>query len=107
MGRREQDEGAGMIYVIHWAEKRWTGHSIPAGSREADAIRHIMGGHVEGAITRIDRYDTSEHIADDVTDDMACALAREVMDGNYPPTGQVRDFIEERLGVGAAIPAAA
>ena len=96
-----------MIYVIHWAEKRWTGHSIPAGSREADAIRHIMGGHVEGAITRVDRYDTDEHIADDVTEDMARALAREVVSIGDPPSDQVRDFIESQLGVGTAIRAAA
>lgn len=102
-----QDERLIMIYVIHWREKRFTGHSIPAGSTQAHAIRHIMGGHVEGAITRIDRYDTDEHIADDCTEDMARALARAVADDGDPATDQVRDFIESVLGVGTALPAAA
>jgi hypothetical protein len=96
------------VFVIHWSDKHYIGHDVErgGGARER-VIAAIMGGHVQGSIDTIDHYDTEEHTADDVTEDIALAVAQRVVDIGDPPSAFVRDFIEEQCGVGTAIPAQA
>jgi hypothetical protein len=96
------------IWVLHWSDKHYLGHMIERGTGGRDALlAAILGGHVEGSIDGVDMYDTDEHVADDVSEDIALELARRVVAIGDPPTGQVRDFIEEQCGIGTAIPAQA
>jgi len=92
-------------WVIHWSDKNYIGHVLENGAARERVLAAIMGGHVEGRIDGVDRYDTDEHTADDVSEEIALELARRVVALGEPPSCQVRDFIEEQCGVGRAIPA--
>lgn len=94
-------------WVIFWSDKHYIGHAIELGAARERVLALILGGHIDGNIDSVDRYDTEEHTADDVSEEIALELARRVLAIGDPPSTQVRDFIESELGVGTAIPAAA
>ena len=96
-------------YVVHYSTKAYVGQMSTTGvNAKRRILDAILGGHAEGSIDKIDCYDTEEGWSRDVTEDLAREIASHVMvDGNYPPSTQIRDFVEEQLGVGTAIPAAA
>ena len=70
-----------------------------ACSRDA-VIRDIADGQVEG-VARVFAFNPAEHIADDVTEEIAIALARRCPPG-APITPAVRDFIEANAGLAFA-----
>jgi hypothetical protein len=70
-----------------------------ACSRDA-VIRDIADGQVEG-VARVFAFNPAEHIADDVTEEIAIALARRCPPGE-PITPAVRDFIEANVGLAYA-----
>ena len=95
-------------FVVHYSTKAYVGQMSTTGAKaKSRIIDAILGGHAEGSIDKIDCYDIEEGWSRDVTEDMAREIAGLVMDGNYPPSTQVRDLIESVCGIGTAIPAAA
>jgi hypothetical protein len=95
-------------YVVHYSTKHYTGALLETGRfAKRRALAAVLGGHAAGSIDRVDCYDPEEKWARDVTEDFARDLAASVVDIGDLPTTQVRNFLEEQLGVGTAIPAAA
>jgi hypothetical protein len=91
------------IFVIHWTSERYEGeqlHKDPLG--EARVIDSIWSGDVPGTITRIDRYDSDEHTADDITEDIAIAIANRAGNEGDPIRPELRDFIESHAGLAYA-----
>jgi hypothetical protein len=68
-------------------------------SREA-AIADIMAGQVEG-VERVFAFNPAEHIADDVTEDIAIEIANR-LDPAGPIRPALRDFLEANAGLAAA-----
>ena len=96
------------IWIVHSHDEHYINYRVEKGpgARER-VIEMILGGHFTGCIDRVDRYNVDEHIADNMSEDIAMALAMRIVESGDPPSDQVRDLIEVELGVGTAIPAAA
>ena len=78
--------------------------SLPDTTSRAETIADILTGQVED-VQRVIEFNPVEGTARDVSED----IAREVAGLLTEPVGRrdLRDFLEEQLGVGTAIPAAA
>lgn len=91
-------------WVIHWSSQRETGQALIVGD-EAAAARAILGSETfaPDEVTKVERYDTDEHVADDVTEDMARLLACGAQDAEWRGgdgiTPELRDFIERHGGL--------
>jgi hypothetical protein len=67
-----------------------------SASRDA-AIADIMAGQVEG-VEKVFRFSPAEHIADDVTEEIATEIANR-LDHSAPIRPELRDFIEANAGL--------
>src|SRR5262249_28803948 len=67
-----------------------------SASREA-AIADIMAGQVEG-VEKVFCFNPAEHIADDVTEEIAVEIANR-LDPGAPIRPELRDFIEANAGL--------
>ena len=78
--------------------------SLADTTSRAETIADILTGQVED-VQRVIEFNPVEGTAHDVSED----IAREVAGLLTEPVGRcdLRDFLEEQLGVGTAIPAAA
>ncbi len=87
------------IYVIHSHDARNEFELLEKGAAARTRIvAAITGGHITGTIDRVDCYDTDEHVADDVSEDIAIEIANGV-DAWDSITPQVRSFIETHAGL--------
>ncbi|HEY0570076.1 MAG TPA: hypothetical protein VGD16_00910 [Enterovirga sp.] len=78
--------------------------SLPDTTSRAETIADILTGQVED-VQRVIEFNPVEGTARDASED----IAREIAGLLTEPVGRrdLRDFLEEQLGVGTAIPAAA
>ena len=78
--------------------------SLADTTSRAETIRDILTGQVED-VQRVIEFNPVEGTARDVSED----IAREIAGLLAEPVGRrdLRDFLEDHLGVGTAIPAAA
>ncbi len=87
------------IYVIHSHNSRDEFERLEKGAAaRAVIIAAIVGGHITGTIDKVDCYDTDEHVADDVSEDIAIEIANGV-DAWDSITPQVRSFVETHAGL--------
>jgi hypothetical protein len=99
MGGRDQSECLVAINRNSWSRSPGARTLEAACSRDA-VIRDIADGQVEG-VARVFAFNPAEHVADDVTEEIAIALARRCPPGE-PITPAVRDFIEANAGLAYA-----
>lgn len=86
-------------YVIHWSDARWNGQRHYDGPlAEAAVIADIMAGSLDGQVDKVDRYDTDEHTADNITEDIAISIARHYVIGDLIRP-DLADFIEKHAGL--------
>jgi hypothetical protein len=78
--------------------------SLADTTSRAETVHDILAGQVED-VWRVIEFNPVEGTARDASED----IAREIAEALTEPVGRrdLRDFIEEHLGVGTAIPAAA
>lgn len=87
------------IYVVHWSDEKHVGERLLRGAlARQEAIQSIVTGDLPGKIDKVDCYDTDEHVADDVSEDVAIEIANAVQPWDTI-TPQVRDFIEAAAGL--------
>jgi hypothetical protein len=85
-------------FVLQWtAGKHLLDHVYSGPHAERDLMADIVKGEFSGTIDQIDHYDTDEHIADDVTADIAINIANTFNAGDEVPA-RLWDFIEEFAG---------
>jgi hypothetical protein len=99
-GRFNLDVTHYTILCVHRGVGFFTERPLEASvSREA-AIADIMTGQVEG-VEKVFAFNPAEHIADDVTEEIALAIANR-LDPASPIRPELRDFLETNAGLAAA-----
>ena len=99
-GRFNPDVTHYAILCAHNGLGYFAERSLEASASREAAIADIMAGQVEG-VEKVFCFNPAEHIADDVTEEIAIALARRCPPGE-PITPAVRDFIEANAGLAYA-----
>ena len=99
-GRHNPDVAHYAILCAHDGLGYFAERTLEASvSREA-AIADIIAGQVEG-VEKVFCFNPAEHIADDVTEEIALAIASR-LDPASPIRPELRDFIEANAGLAAA-----
>jgi len=86
-------------YVLHWHDRHNADQVLAEtgpGARER-IVSAILTGQAAGPIDLIVRYDPEEHIADNVSEEIALELERCIANGE-PENDQARDLIETQCG---------
>ena len=99
-GRFNPDVTHYTILCAHRGLGFFAERSLEASASREAAITDIMAGQVEG-VERVFCFNPAEHIADDVTEDIALEIARR-LDPTSPIRPELRDFLETNAGLAAA-----
>jgi hypothetical protein len=95
-GRFNADLAHDAILVQHDGVRYFAERDLADACDRATTIRDIATGQVEGVV-RVYAFNPVEHTADDVTEEIAIAIANAA--GSEPITAGLRDFIEEHAGL--------
>ncbi len=85
------------IHVIHWSDDYHRGYQLEIGWPEASIVQLILDGNVRGHIDRVDWYDVGEFSSNDISGDIAVALAKR-LDTTESIRPDLYDFIETHAG---------
>ena len=96
-GRFNPDVTHYAILCVHRGLGFFAERSLEASASREAAIADIMAGQVEG-VERVFAFNPAEHIADDVTEEIALAIASR-LDPASPIRPELRDFLEANAGL--------
>jgi hypothetical protein len=99
-GRFNLDVTHYTILCVHRGLGFFAERSLEASASREAAIADIMAGQVEG-VERVFAFNPAEHIADDVTEEIAFEIANR-LDPASPIRPELRDFLESNAGLAAA-----
>ena len=100
VGRFNPDVTHYTILCAHQGHGYFAERSLEASASREAAIADIMAGQVEG-VEKVFCFNPAEHIADDVTEDIAIEIANR-LDPASPIRPALRDFIEANAGLAYA-----
>jgi len=98
-GRFNPDVTHYTILCAHRGLGFFAERSLEASASREAAITDIMAGEVEG-VERVFCFNPAEHIADDVTEEIALAIVHR-LDPASPIRPELRDFLESNAGLDA------
>jgi hypothetical protein len=99
-GRFNPDVTHYTILCVHRGLGFFAERSLESSASREAAIADIMAGQVEG-VERVFAFNPAEHIADDVTEEIALEIANR-LDPAAPIRPELRDFLETNASLAAA-----